>query len=140
MFRLIQLHSENGVPRIGVESDGYVSARTALAHYRSKPAAYFGVGRFDHEGTLAEIILDRLCGPLGDCPRPASVVHARSYQRLCATCSLGLEVLTVPELARLLGIACRLAPVLARSGRHARLEMASPSGNARTAGGRTARG
>jgi len=89
------------------------SARTALAHYRSRPAAYFGVGRFDHEGTLAEIILDRLCGPLGDCPRPASVVHARSYQRLCATCSLGLEVLTVPELARLLGIACRLAPVLA---------------------------
>ncbi|MCU7727375.1 hypothetical protein ODJ79_26895 [Actinoplanes sp. KI2] len=129
MFRLIQLHSENGVPRIGVESDGYVSARTALAHYRSRPAAYFGVGRFDHEGTLAEIILDRLCGPLGDCPRPASVVHARSYQRLCATCSLGLEVLTVPELARMLGIACRLAPMLARSGRHARLEMASPSGN-----------
>ncbi|MFF5288017.1 hypothetical protein [Paractinoplanes globisporus] len=129
MFRLIQLHSENGVPRIGVDSDGYVSARTALAHYRSRPAAYFGVGRFDHEGTLAEIILDRLCGPLGDCPRPASVVHARSYQRLCATCSLGLEVLTVPELARILGIACRLAPVLARSGRHARLEMASPSGN-----------
>jgi hypothetical protein len=129
MFRLIQLQSDNGVPRIGVEPDGYVSARTALAHYRSRPAAYFGVGRFDHEGTLAEIILDRLCGPLGDCPRPASVVHATTYQRLCASCSLGLDVLTVPELARLLGIACRLAPVLARSGRHARLEMASPTGN-----------
>jgi hypothetical protein len=129
MFRLIQLHNENGVPRIGVEPDGYVSARTALAHYRSRPAAYFGVGRFDHEGTLAEIILDRLCGPLGDCPRPASVVHATTYQRLCSACSLGLDVLTVPELARLLGISCRLAPVLARSGRHARLEMASPAGN-----------
>jgi hypothetical protein len=129
MFRLIQLETENGLPRIGVAADGYVSARTALAHYRSRPAAYFGVGRFDHEGTLAEIILDRLCGPLGDCPRPASVVHARTFQRLCASCSLGLDVLTVPELARVLGIACRLAPVLARSGRHARLEMASPSGN-----------
>lgn len=129
MFRLIQLHTDHGVPRIGVEADGYVSARTALAHYRSRPAAYFGVGRFDHEGTLAEIILDRLCGPLGDCPRPASVVDARTYQRLCASCSLGLDVLTVTELARMLGIACRLAPMLARSGRHARLEMASPSGN-----------
>ena len=129
MFRLIQLHTDNGIPRIGAEADGYVSARTALAHYRSQPAAYFGVGRFDREGTLAEIILDRLCGPLGECPRPASVVHARTYQRLCATCSLGLDVLSVPELAQLLGIACRLAPVLARTGRHARLEMASPAGN-----------
>lgn len=129
MFRLIQLHTENGVPRIGVDPDGYVSARTALARYRSAPASYFGVGRFDHEGTLAEIILDRLCGPLGDCPRPASVVHARTYQRLCETCAYGLDVLTVPKLAQLLGIACRLAPVLARSGRHAALEEASPSGN-----------
>src|ERR1700712_1860439 len=129
MFRLIQLHTENDVPRIGVDPDGYVSARTALARYRSAPAAYFGVGRFDHEGTLAEIILDRLCGPLGDCPRPASVVHARTYQRLCETCAYGLDVLTIPQLAMLLGIACRLAPVLARSGRHAALEEASPSGN-----------
>src|SRR4051794_41572555 len=128
MYRLIQLHTENGAPRIGVESDGYVSARGALARYRSAPAAYFGVGRFDHEGTLAEIILDRLCGPLGDFPRPASVVHARTYQRLCASCSLRLDVLTVPELARVLGIACRPAPALARSGPHARPEMASASG------------
>jgi hypothetical protein len=129
MFRLIQLHTENGVPRIGVDPDGYVSARTALARYRSAPAAYFGVGRFDHEGTLAEIILDRLCGPLGDCPRPATVVHARTYQRLCQSCSAGLDVLTITQLTELLGISCRLAPVLARSGRHARLEEASPSGN-----------
>ena len=129
MFRLLQLHTENGIPRIGVDPDGYVSARTALARYRSAPAAYFGVGRFDHEGTLAEVILDRLCGPLGDCPRPASLVHARTYQRLCETCAAGLDVLTIPELARMLGIACRLAPVLARSGRHAALEEASPSGN-----------
>jgi hypothetical protein len=140
MFRLIQLRTENGVPQIGVDPDGYVSARSALARYRSTPAAYFGVGRFDHEGTLAEIILDRLCGPLGDCPRPASVVHAQTYQRLCDTCALGLEVLSIPELARTLGIACRLAPVLARSGRHAALEEASPSGNriAREFAGRVA--
>jgi hypothetical protein len=129
MFRLIQLHTENGRPTIGVDPDGYVSARTALSRYRSAPAAYFGVGRFDHEGTLAEVILDRLCGPLGDCPRPATLVHAQTFQRLCETCACGLDVLTVPELARLLGIACRLAPSLARSGRHARLEAASPSGN-----------
>jgi hypothetical protein len=129
MFRLIHLHTDSGVPRISVESDGFVSARSALARYRSAPAAYFGVGRFDHEGTLAEIILDRLCGPLGDCPRPATLVHAATYHRLCETCAMGLDVLTVPELARLLGIACRLAPVLARSGRHAALEEASPSGN-----------
>src|SRR6187549_255780 len=91
MFRLIQLETENGLPRIGVAADGYVSARTALAHYRSRPAAYFGVGRFDHEGTLAEIILDRLCGPLGDCPRPATLVHAATYHRLCETCAAGLD-------------------------------------------------
>jgi hypothetical protein len=129
MFRLIHLHTSNSVPRISVEADGFVSARAALARYRSAPAAYFGVGRFDHEGTLAEIILDRLCGPLGECPRPASLVHAATYHRLCESCAMGLDVLTVPELARLLGIACRLAPVLARSGRHAALEEASPSGN-----------
>lgn len=129
MFRLIHLHTNNSVPSISVEADGFVSARAALARYRSAPAAYFGVGRFDHEGTLAEIILDRLCGPLGDCPRPASLVHAATYHRLCESCAMGLDVLTVPELARLLGIACRLAPVLARSGRHAALEEASPSGN-----------
>ena len=112
-----------------MESDGFVSARSALARYRSAPAAYFGVGRFDHEGTLAEIILDRLCGPLGDCPRPASLVHATTYHRLCETCALGLDVLTVAELGRLLGIACRLAPVLARSGRHATTDEGYPAGN-----------
>jgi hypothetical protein len=129
MFRLIHLHTDSGLPRISVEADGFVSARSALARYRSAPAAYFGVGRFDHEGTLAEIILDRLCGPLGECPRPASLVHAATYHRLCESCAAGLDVLTVAEVARLLGIACRLAPVLARSGRHAALEEASPSGN-----------
>jgi hypothetical protein len=129
MFRLIHLHTDSDAPQISVEPDGFVSARSALARYRSAPAAYFGVGRFDHEGTLAEIILDRLCGPLGDCPRPASLVHAVTYHRLCETCAMGLDVLTVPELARLLGIACRLAPALARSGRHAALEEAYPSGN-----------
>jgi len=129
MFRLIQLRTENGVPKIGVDPDGFVSARTALGRYRGAPAAYFGVGRFDHEGTLAEVILDRLCGPLGDCPRPASVVHAQTFQRLCETCASGLDVLTVPELARMLGIACRLAPVLARSGRHAAIEEEAPDGN-----------
>ena len=129
MFRLIQLHSENGVPKIGVDPDGFVSARTALGRYRRAPAAYFGVGRFDHEGTLSEVILDRLCGPLGDCPRPATLVHAQTFQRLCESCADGLDVLTVPELARLLGIACRLAPVMARSGRHAAAEEPSPAGN-----------
>jgi hypothetical protein len=129
MFRLIQLHTQNGVPEIGVDPDGFVTARAALGRYRGAPAAYFGVGRFDHEGTLAEVILDRLCGPLGDCPRPATVVHAQTFQRLCETCASGLDVLTVPELARMLGIACRLAPVLARSGRHAAVEQASPAGN-----------
>jgi hypothetical protein len=129
MFRLIHLHTDSAAPQISVEPDGFVSARSALARYRSAPAAYFGVGRFDHEGTLAEIILDRLCGPLGDCPRPASLVHAVTYHRLCETCAMGLDVLTVGELARLLGIACRLAPAMARSGRHAALEEAYPSGN-----------
>jgi hypothetical protein len=129
MFRLIYLHAESGQPRISVESDNFVSARTALTRYRSAPAAYFGVGRFDHEGTLAEIILDRLCGPLGECPRPASLVHASTYHRLCENCAEGLDVLTVPELARLLGISCRLAPVPARAGRHAAPEEPSPAGN-----------
>lgn len=129
MFRLIHLQAESGIPRISVASDGYASARSALTRYRSAPAAYFGVGRFDHEGTLAEIILDRLCGPLGDCPRPATLVHAATYYRLCETCAAGLDVLTVPELGRLLGIACRLAPVPARAGRHAAPEDPSPAGN-----------
>jgi hypothetical protein len=129
MFRLIRVQNGDGGPRIIADRDAYASARTALARYRSAPAAYFGVGRFDHEGTLAEVILDRLCGPLGDCPRPATVVHSLTYHRLCETCALGLDVLTIPQLARHLGIACRLAPVLARSGRHSRLEEASPAGN-----------
>jgi len=129
MFRLIHLQADGGLPRISVASDHYTSARTALTRFRNAPAAYFGVGRFDHEGTLAEIILDRLCGPLGDCPRPATLVHAATYYRLCETCATGLDVLTVPELARLLGIACRLAPVPARAGRHAVRPEPSPAGN-----------
>ena len=47
------------------------------------------------------------------------VVHAETFQRLCDTCSFGLDVLTVPELALHLGVVVRLAPVLAPSGRHA---------------------
>ncbi len=95
MFRLIQLHAHHGIPRIDVDPDGYASERAALARYRATPATFFGVGRFDHEGTLAEVIMDTVCGPIGDCPRPASVVHAETFQRLCDTCAFGLDVLTV---------------------------------------------
>ena len=108
MFRLFQLHADRGVPRIEVDPDGYASERAALARYRATPATYFGVGRFDAEDTLAEVIMDTVCGPLGDCPRPVSAVHAETFQRLCDTCSFGLEVLTVPELSSRLGIAVRL--------------------------------
>jgi hypothetical protein len=119
MFRLIQLHAQHGIPRLGVDPDGFANERAALARYRETPATFFGVGRFDHQGRLAELIMEAVCGPLGDCPRSASVVHAETFQRLCDTCAFGLEVLTVEELAHRLGIAVRLAPVLARSGRHA---------------------
>lgn len=30
MFRLIQLHCEHGIPRIGVDPDGFASERAAL--------------------------------------------------------------------------------------------------------------
>jgi hypothetical protein len=111
MFRLIQLHARHGIPRIGVDPDGFASERAALARFREQPAAFFGVGRFDIQGRLAEIIMDTVCGPLGDCPRAASVVHGETYQRLCDTCAFGL------------------APVLARSGRHAAPEEGYSAGN-----------
>lgn len=130
MFRLIQLHAHHGIPRIGVDPDGYASERAALERYRAAPATFFGVGRFDSRGRLAEIIMDTACGPLGDCPRPAIVVQADTFQRLCDTCSFGLDVLTVPELAERLGVAVRLAPVLAAaSGRHAAVEPGWHAGN-----------
>jgi hypothetical protein len=129
MFRLIQLHARHGIPRIGVDPDGFASERAALARFREQPAAFFGVGRFDIQGRLAEIIMDTVCGPLGDCPRTASVVHGETFQRLCDTCAFGLQVLTVPELAHRLGVAVRLAPVLARSGRHAAPEEGYSAGN-----------
>jgi hypothetical protein len=129
MFRLIQLHARHGHPRIGVDPDGYANERAALARYRERPAAFFGVGRFDIRGRLAEIIMDTDCGPLGDCPRSASVVHAGTFQRLCDTCAFGLEVLTLEQLSNRLGVAVRLAPVLARSGRHAAPEEGYNAGN-----------
>ncbi|MEU4428643.1 hypothetical protein AB0F81_49165 [Actinoplanes sp. NPDC024001] len=129
MFRLIQLHTQDGVPRIGVDPDGYVSARAALAHYRTTPATYFAVGRFDHEGTLTEVILDPICGLDGACQRPASVVHAQTYERLCERCASGLDVLTVPQLARRLGIACRLAPSVARFRQTSLGGLRAPAGN-----------
>ena len=129
MFRLIQLHTEHGAPRIGVDTDGYASERAALARIRATPATFFGVGRFDHEGTLVEVIMDTVCGPLGDCDRPACVVQPDTFQRLCDNCAFGIEVLTMQELALRLGIAVRLAPVLARSGRHAAAEFACTASN-----------
>jgi hypothetical protein len=129
MFRLIQLHAHHGIPRIGVDPDGFASERAAFARFREKPATFFGVGRFDVRGRLAEIIMDTVCGPLGDCPRTADVVHAETFQRLCDTCAFGLDVLTVAELSHRLGVAVRLAPVLARSGRHAAPEEGYSAGN-----------
>jgi hypothetical protein len=129
MFRLIQLHARLGRPRIGVDPDGYANERAALVRYRETPATFFGVGRFDIQGRLAEIIMDTDCGPLGDCPRTASVVHAETFERLCDTCAFGLEVLTLPQLSNRLGVAVRLAPVLARSGRHAAPEEGYNAGN-----------
>jgi hypothetical protein len=119
MFRLIHLRAQHGVPRIEIDPDGYGSERAALTRYRESPAAYFGIGRFDEAGRLTEIIMDTVCSPSADCPRTALVVHAETFQRLCDTCSFGLEVLTVPELALHLGVVVRMAPVLAPSGRHA---------------------
>jgi hypothetical protein len=119
MFRLIHLHVEHGIPRIGVDPDTYAGERAALDSCRATPGAYFGVGRFDIQGRLAEIVMDTRCGPVGDCPRPASVLDAETFERLCETCASGLVVLTVADLAARLGVAVRLAPALARSGRHA---------------------
>jgi hypothetical protein len=129
MFRLIQVHARHGTPRIGVDTDGFTSERTALARYRETAATFFGVGRFDIQGRLAEIIMDSVCDPAGDCPHPATVVHAHTFQRLCDTCSFGLEVLTLPQLSHRLGVTVRLAPVLARSGRHAAPEEGYPASN-----------
>ncbi|MFI5493742.1 hypothetical protein [Actinoplanes sp. NPDC051859] len=129
MFRLIQLQAQQGVPRIGVDPDGYGSERAALARYRETPTMFSGVGRFDAAGRLAEIIMDSACGSASGCSRPAAVVHADTFQRLCDTCAFGLSVLTLPELALRLGVAVRPAPVLAPSGRHAAPEESSPVGN-----------
>lgn len=129
MFRLIQLRAQHGEPRIGIDPDGYGSEHAALARYRETPAAYFGIGRFDAEGRLAEIIMDTVCSPTAYCPRTAVVVHAETFQRLCDTCSFGLEVLTLPELALHLGVVVRMAPVLAPSGRHAAPDEAYSASN-----------
>jgi hypothetical protein len=129
MFKLIRLQARHGIPRIGVDPDGYTSEDAALAQYRATRATFFGVGRFDIQGRLAEIIMDSVCGPTGDCPRPAAVVHAETYVRLCETCAFGLKVLTVPEFAGRLGVAVRLAQVLARSGRHAAPEESCGASN-----------
>jgi hypothetical protein len=128
MFRLIQLHARHGVPRIGVDNDAFASERAALARFRETPTTFFGVGRFDVRGRLAEVIMDTVC-TTGDCAHPAAVVQAQTFQRLCDTCSFGLEVLTVPQLASRLGVAVRLAPVLARSGRHASPEEGCTASN-----------
>lgn len=119
MFRLIQLYARHGVPRIGVDPDGYGNEHAALARYRETPAGYFGIGRFDETGTLIEIVMDTVCGSGGSCPRPAVAVHGDTLQRLCDTCSFGLEVLTLADLAVRLGVAVRLAPVPTPGGRHA---------------------
>lgn len=119
MFRLIQLHAQHGVPRVGIDPDGYGSEPAALVRYRRAPDRWFGIGRFDEAGRLAEIIMDTLCGPAGGCARPAVVVHAETFRRLCDTCSFGLASLTLPELALHLGVVVRTAPVPAPSGRHA---------------------
>jgi hypothetical protein len=129
MFRLIQLHIQHGIPRIGVDPDGFTSERSALDGCRATPRMFFGVGRFDIQGRLAEIVMDTACGPTGDCPRPASVVQAETYQRFCDTCAFGLDVLTIDELAAQLGVAVRLAPAMARSGRHAAVQSRWGAGN-----------
>ncbi|MET8151481.1 hypothetical protein ACIBSW_07460 [Actinoplanes sp. NPDC049668] len=129
MFRLIQLQAQYGVPRIGFDADGYGSERAALARYRETPSAFFGIGRFDPAGRLSEIIMDTVCGPAGECPQPAVVVHAETYQRLCDNCAFGLDALTLPELALRLGVVVRMAPVLARSGRHAAPEEGCSASN-----------
>lgn len=129
MFRLIQLRTEHGIPRIGVDPDGFASVRAALDGCRATPGMFFGAGRFDIQGRLAEIVMDTGCGSAGDCPRTASVVHAKTFERLCDTCAFGLDVLTVDELAARLGVAVRPAPAMARSGRHAAVENRWGAGN-----------
>jgi len=129
MFRLIQLQARHGIPSIGIDADGYGSEHAALARYRETPSEFFGIGRFDPAGRLSEIVMDTVCGPAGECTQPAVVVHAETFQRLCDNCSFGLEALTLPELALRLGVVVRMAPVLARSGRHAAPEEGCSASN-----------
>jgi hypothetical protein len=119
MFRLIQLHADDGTARIGVDPDGYTNEYAALAGFRTTPTTFFGVGRFNEGNTLVEIIVDSVCGPFGDCPRPATVVHAETFQRLCGDCAAGLSVLSLDELAIHLGVGVRRAQVFAGTGRDA---------------------
>ncbi|GAB1640975.1 hypothetical protein [Krasilnikovia sp. MM14-A1259] len=119
MYRLIHLHPHHGIPRIGVDPDGYTSEEAALQACRATPGPYFGVGRFDAGGRLAEVVMDAICEAPGGCPSAAMVVDAHTFRRLCDACAYGLATLTVPELAERLGVAVRPAPVLATSGRHA---------------------
>jgi hypothetical protein len=128
MFRLIHVHARHGIPSIDVDPDGYASERAALARFRETPATFFGVGRFDIQGRLAEVIMGTVCRT-DDCGQPAQVVHADTFRRLCDTCAFGLEVLTLAQLSYRLGVAVRPAPVLARSGRHAAAEEGCAAGN-----------
>ncbi|WP_306211644.1 hypothetical protein [Actinoplanes sp. RD1] len=121
MFRLIHLHAQHGVPRIGIDPDAYGSERAALARYRETPDPFFGIGRFDESGRLAEIVMDTDCRSGEGCPGEAVNVHADTYQRMCDTCAFGLETLSLPELSLRLGVAVRPVPAFAASsaGRHA---------------------
>ncbi len=57
------------------------------------------------------------------------MIHAKTYERLCERCATGLDVLTVPQLARRLGIACRIAPSVNRLRQASLGPLRAPTGN-----------
>jgi len=118
MFRLIQLHARHGIPRIGVDPDGYASERAALVRYRETPATFFAWAGSTSRAGSPRSSWTPTAGRWATAPARQRGAR-RDVPALCDTCAFGLEVLTVAELSNRLGVAVRLAPVLARSGRHA---------------------
>ncbi|GIJ49106.1 hypothetical protein Val02_59920 [Virgisporangium aliadipatigenens] len=130
MFRLIQLRPDGWTPTVYFERDGYTAEESAWAGYALASDDFFGVGRFDQQGILAEVIVDPVCsvanGPEGEhCQLPvaAAAGHDDLYRPRCAGCAEGLPEITLTELGLELGVPVRTAGTSARHGRRVRMRL-----------------
>jgi hypothetical protein len=133
MYRLVHLTGTAGTTDVVAATDGYTSERAAWDAYSRATDKPFGIGQYDEQSTLIELIIDPVCpvirpkqtGPRGrlsyeQCQNVVVAVNEDNFRRYCRECGNFDGLVAVENLSLRFGVFVRAATAEAREHEMAR--------------------